>query len=195
MVPHRSWFWTYSLLVPPHPVAFGDNSTTSAIGIRTVALFSTITGKKYKIILTNILLILEFWISLISGLYYANIIPESPKEVVHAAVDINLLHWCMGHISIAQIKHMVKWGQLWGINVLTGTPTFFHTDVGGPITPQSLEGYKYWIIINEALQIYNCWKVDVQTLFCTEVRQEKFSDAYVDFIWSNGGGEYINQAF
>ncbi|KIK76759.1 hypothetical protein PAXRUDRAFT_115482, partial [Paxillus rubicundulus Ve08.2h10] len=66
---------------------------------------------------------------------------------------------------------MVKWGQLWGIDFLTGTMSFceacilgkmkklpfepleepplqmVHTDVRGPITPQSWEGYKYWIII------------------------------------------------
>ncbi|KIK75577.1 hypothetical protein PAXRUDRAFT_18871 [Paxillus rubicundulus Ve08.2h10] len=66
MVPHWSWFWTYFPLVPPQPVAFKDNSTTSAIRIRTVTLFSTISRKKYEIILTNVLLILEFWISLIS---------------------------------------------------------------------------------------------------------------------------------
>ncbi|KIK91767.1 hypothetical protein PAXRUDRAFT_148773 [Paxillus rubicundulus Ve08.2h10] len=54
------WFQTYSLLVLPHPVAFGDNSTTSTIRIGTVTLFSTISRKKYKIILTNVLLIPEF---------------------------------------------------------------------------------------------------------------------------------------
>ncbi|KIK78595.1 hypothetical protein PAXRUDRAFT_112924, partial [Paxillus rubicundulus Ve08.2h10] len=65
---------------------------------------------------------------------------------------------------------MVKWGQLQGINVLTGTLSFceastlvnmkkllfklleelslqiVHTDVRCLIT-QSQEGYKYWIII------------------------------------------------
>ncbi|KIJ05412.1 hypothetical protein PAXINDRAFT_25784, partial [Paxillus involutus ATCC 200175] len=66
MVPHRSWFRSYSPLSPPRPVAFGDNSTTSAIGIGTVVLFSTISGKKYEVVLTNVLLIPEFRISLIS---------------------------------------------------------------------------------------------------------------------------------
>ncbi|KIK73409.1 hypothetical protein PAXRUDRAFT_178517 [Paxillus rubicundulus Ve08.2h10] len=124
------------------------------------ALFSTMSGKKYEIILTNVLLILGFCISHIpinclsttglstafpassstcyvqkgrtpvltgthqQGPYHANVIPEYPKEVVHAAVDINLLHQCMGHIFIMHIKHMVKQGQLWGIDVLTRTPSF-----------------------------------------------------------------------
>ncbi|KIK77768.1 hypothetical protein PAXRUDRAFT_165782, partial [Paxillus rubicundulus Ve08.2h10] len=56
-------FWTYSPLVPPCAVAFGDNSTTSAVRIGTVVLFSTISRNQYEIILTNVLLILEFWIS------------------------------------------------------------------------------------------------------------------------------------
>ncbi|KIK96935.1 hypothetical protein PAXRUDRAFT_137333 [Paxillus rubicundulus Ve08.2h10] len=66
MVPHWSQFWTYSPLVPLHPVTFRDNSTTSDIRIGTVALFFTISGKKYEIILTNVLLIPEFQNSLIS---------------------------------------------------------------------------------------------------------------------------------
>ncbi|KIK81850.1 hypothetical protein PAXRUDRAFT_155123, partial [Paxillus rubicundulus Ve08.2h10] len=61
-----SWFQTYAPLVLPCPIAFGDNSTTSTIGIGMVTLFSTISRKKYEIILTNILLILDFWISLVS---------------------------------------------------------------------------------------------------------------------------------
>ena len=103
---------------------------------------------------------------------------------------------------------MVKSGLLQGIDTLTRTPTFceactlgkmkklpfgtqeeprttcplemIHTDVGGPITPKSHEGYRFWLVIvddfsrfpwvyfmkhkNKALQIYNQWKRDVQTL-------------------------------
>ena len=108
----------------------------------------------------------------------------------------------MGHISTNHIQHMVKSGQLQGIDTLVGTPIFceacvlgkmkklpfesqeqpcttcplemVHMDVGGPITPRSWEGYRFWIVIvndfthfpwvyfmkhkNEALQIYNQWK-------------------------------------
>ncbi|KIJ11770.1 hypothetical protein PAXINDRAFT_36859, partial [Paxillus involutus ATCC 200175] len=70
---------------------------------------------------------------------------------------------------------MVKSGQLQGIDTLVSTPTFceacvlgkmkklpfelhegprttrplemVHTDVGGPITPRSREGHRFWIII------------------------------------------------
>ncbi|KIL00296.1 hypothetical protein PAXRUDRAFT_130147, partial [Paxillus rubicundulus Ve08.2h10] len=104
-----SWFQTYSLLIPPHPITFRDNSTTSTIGIGMVTLFSTIPGKKCKIILTNISRFPDFQISLIpinclstarlstvlpasssicyvqkgrthqQGLYHTNVILESPK--------------------------------------------------------------------------------------------------------------------
>ncbi|KIK78597.1 hypothetical protein PAXRUDRAFT_114386, partial [Paxillus rubicundulus Ve08.2h10] len=73
-----SWFQTHSPLIPPHPLAFGDNSTTSAIRMGTVTLFSTISGRRYKFVLTNVLLIPEFWISLISVYCpYPTIFPAS----------------------------------------------------------------------------------------------------------------------
>ena len=86
-----------------------------------------------------------------------------------------------------------------------------HTDVGGPITPRSREGYRFWLVIvddfsrfpwvyfmkhkNEALQIYNQWKKDVQTLLRTEIGQEDFSESYTKFVRSDGGTEYTNKAF
>ena len=86
-----------------------------------------------------------------------------------------------------------------------------YTDVGGPITPRSCEGYRFWLVIvddfshfpwvyfmkhkNEALQIYNQWQKDVQTLLQTEIGQEDFSESYTKLVWSDGGTEYINKAF
>ena len=66
MVPHCSWFRTYQPLDPPHPVTLGDNSDAMAIGIGTVPLISHVSGTTYEIILSNVLLIPEFQISLIS---------------------------------------------------------------------------------------------------------------------------------
>ena len=94
-------------------------------------------------------------------LYHARVTPDNQKEAALATVDINLLHRCMGHISTNHIQHMVKSGQLQGIDTLVGTPIFceacvlgkmkklpfesqeephttrpfemVHTDVGGPI--------------------------------------------------------------
>ena len=172
-----------------------------AIGIGTVPLISEASGTTYEIILSNVLLIPKFRISLISvnwlasaglstafpaasdmcyvrkdwntilnathknGLYHARVTPDNQKEAALATVDINLLHRRMGHISTNCIQHMVKSGQLQGIDILVGTPTFceacvlgkmkklpfesqeqprttrplemVHTDVGGPITPRS----------------------------------------------------------
>ena len=86
-----------------------------------------------------------------------------------------------------------------------------HTDVGGPITQRSHEGYRFWLVIvndfscfpwvyfmkhkNKALQIYNQWKKDVQTFLRTEIGQENFSKSYTKSIQSDGGTEYTNKAF
>jgi len=66
MVPHRSWFRTYQPLHPPCLVTLGDNSEAHAIGIGTVPLLSHVSGQIFEIILSNVLLIPEFRISLIS---------------------------------------------------------------------------------------------------------------------------------
>ena len=66
MVPHCSWFRTYQPLDPPCPVTLGDNLDAMAIGIGTVPLISHVSGTTYEIILSNVLLIPEFLISLIS---------------------------------------------------------------------------------------------------------------------------------
>ena len=172
-----------------------------AIGIGTVPLISKAFGTTYEIILSNVLLIPEFQISLISvnrlastgssmafpagfnmcyvqkdrntilvathknGLYHVRVTPDNQNEAALATMDINLLHRRMGHISTNRIQHMVKSGQLQGIDTLVGTSTFceacvlgkmkklpfesqeqprttrplemVHTDVGGPITPRS----------------------------------------------------------
>ena len=48
---------------------------------------------------------------------------------------------------------------------------------------------------NEALQIYNQWKKDVQTVFRSEIGQEDHSESYIKWVWSDGGTEYVNKAF
>ena len=116
-------------------MTLGDNSDAMAIGIGTVSLISHVFGTTYEIILSSILLILEFQISLTSvnclvsaglsttfpagsekcyiwkdqnttliaiqknGLYYARVTPNDQKEAAHVAVDINLLHRHMCHVS------------------------------------------------------------------------------------------------
>ena len=66
IVPHRSWFQTYQPLQPPCPVSLRDNSNIMAIGIGTVPLISKASGTTYEIALSNVLLIPQFQIVLIS---------------------------------------------------------------------------------------------------------------------------------
>jgi hypothetical protein len=66
IVPHRSWFRMYRPLQPSRPVTLGDNSNTMAIGIGMIPIISKASGTTYKIVLSNVLLIPEFRISLIS---------------------------------------------------------------------------------------------------------------------------------
>ena len=66
-----------------------------------------------------------------NGLYHARVTPDNQKEAALATVDINLLHRRMGHISTNRIQHMVKSGQLQGIDTLVGTPIFCEACVLG----------------------------------------------------------------
>ena len=160
MTPHRKWFTTYRTLTPPTPVTLGDDSTVQATGIGTVTLHAKVAGKIHEFILSNVLFIPDFRITLISvkrlasaglstffpgntshcivyqgkqqvmtgkhlgNLYHADIVPLVPNEAAHTSININLLHRQMGHISMDRIQHMVKEGQLPGIDSLTGTPDF-----------------------------------------------------------------------
>ena len=174
-----------------------------------------------------------------NGLYHVRVTPDNQNEAALATVDINLLHRRMGHISTNRIQHMVKSGQLQGIDTLVGTSTFceacvlgkmkklpfesqeqprttrpfemIHMNAGGSITPRSREGYRFWIVImddftcfpwvyfmehkNEALQIYNQWNKDVQTVFQSEVGREDHFESYVKWVCSDRGTKYVNKAF
>ena len=134
---------------------------------------------------------------------------------------------------------MVCQGKILGIDTLTRTLTFcepctmekmkklpfesqggirasrplqiIHSDVGGPITLKSREGYRYWLLImddfscfpwiyflkknSEVLITYNQWKTDVQAFFKQEIETEEFSENYTEFLHSDGGGEYIGEEF
>ena len=206
-----TWFTTYHSLSPQSPVTLGDNSSMEATGIGTVTLCTWVGGATNEFILSNVLFVPDFQITLISvnklakaglstffprntstcsihqgktlvvtrwhqaSLYHANTTLVLPKEAANMFININTLHQCIGHISMDQICHMVKEDQLQGIQHLTGKLEFckpctitkmkklpfkpakeawttwplqmVHTDVGGPITPASREGYKYWMVI------------------------------------------------
>ena len=73
-----------------------------------------------------------------------------------------------------------------------------HTDVGGPITPASREGKKYWMVIvddftcfpwvyfmkhkSEAPNIYRQWRSDIQTYFWQELGGETFTSEALEYL-------------
>jgi hypothetical protein len=58
------------------------------------------------------------------GLYHVQGCSKESTESACAAIDINLLHRRMGHISTNQIRCMVKEGQLEGVDAISGNPKF-----------------------------------------------------------------------
>ena len=138
-----------------------------------------------------------------------------------------------------QIEQMAQNGQLKEIDTLTGTPEFcepcvlgkmkklpfhsqekvqaskllqiIHSNIGGPISPQSREGYRYWLLPvddyscfpwiyflkkkRDVLSTYNEWKMDVWNFFKQEIGVEELSTTHTQFLRSNGGGEYSRAEF
>jgi hypothetical protein len=102
-------------------------------------------------------------------------------ESTHLTTDINVLHRCLGHVDHDSIKCKVAKGHLKGITSVSGKETFcksrikakmkklpfkherttaiaplalIHSDIGGPITPQSSKGFCYWITF---IDDYTCY--------------------------------------
>ncbi|KZP30639.1 hypothetical protein FIBSPDRAFT_694235, partial [Athelia psychrophila] len=63
-IPHISWVDpnTFRPLIPPRRVAFGDNSFVEAIGTGTMTLIT----KKAEVKLSNVLVVPDFKVSLVS---------------------------------------------------------------------------------------------------------------------------------
>lgn len=173
------------------------------------------------------------------GLYHLDVKPVTYPDQANLAIDINVLHCQMGHISMDRLKRMVSKHQLKDIDTLTGIPEFcepcvlgnmkkipfktnqwqdatrplqiIHSDIGGPVTPASRNGYRYWITFiddksrhpwvyflkrkSEAQKIYNQWKSDVQEYFDEEIEDIFFSRNFVNFLRMDGGGEYCGNKF
>ncbi|KAJ3500780.1 hypothetical protein NMY22_g19148 [Coprinellus aureogranulatus] len=153
------------------------------------------------------------------------------------SIDINILHRRMGHMSEARLRRMVKRGQLEGIQTVTGKLHFcepcvlgklkklpfqprarretsapfelVHTDLSGPITPQTPSGFRYWMIFvddhtrypwicflkhkNEALDHLRRFYRDVQTHFKRKIGNIHLCEGYRQTLRSDGGGEFTGQ--
>ena len=86
-----------------------------------------------------------------------------------------------------------------------------HSDVGGPITPASPEGYRYWITFiddslrypwtifmrhkSEAFKKFQEWKGMVEEFFKTKAKNFSFSDNWIKFLRTDMGGEYESDEF
>jgi transposase InsO family protein len=150
------------------------------------------------------------------------------------SIDINILHRRMGHASEDRLRRMVKHGQLDGIKTVTGKLQFcepcilgkmkklpfqphahrqtsspfelIHTDLGGPISPQTPSGFKYWMIFvddytrypwicflkhkSEALDRIRRLYHDIQAHFKQKIGNIHLCEGYRQTLHSDGGGEF-----
>ncbi|RXW14669.1 hypothetical protein EST38_g11187, partial [Candolleomyces aberdarensis] len=153
------------------------------------------------------------------------------------SIDINILHRRLGHASESRIKQMVKRGQLKGISETTGKLTFcepcvlgkmkklpfrhqarretsapfelMHTDLGGPVTPQTPSGFRYWIIFvddftrypwvfflrdkSEAPAIIKRMHDDIHAYFNRKITKIRLCDGFERTLRSDNGGEFVNR--
>lgn len=142
-------------------------------------------------------------------------------------------------MGIDRLKQMVKKKQLKGVVKPTGQPEFcepcvlgkmkklpfpkgqrqkttapfeiVHSDVGGPVSPASPSGYRYWITFtddhtcypwifymkrkSEAFGIYKRFQADIKAVFKTQIKEIHLCDGFVEFLRTDGGGEYTDAEF
>lgn len=151
-------------------------------------------------------------------------------------VDINIMHRRLGHLNFRSLKRMVSQKLL--VTGLSGQPAFceacvmgkmkklpfssgrsratrpleiVHSDVGGPVTPQSRDGFKYWITFiddhtshvwvyymkkkSEAITLFERWKTHAEAALQERLGNVIFSPNYLSFFRSDGGGEYTSKEF
>lgn len=154
-----------------------------------------------------------------------------------STIDINVLHRRIGHASHKRLKQMVRQGRFKGLDAVEGHFEFcepctlaklkklpfkpksrrqttapfelIHTDLGGPITPQTPSGHRYWIVFiddftrfpwvyllrtkDEALEKIKHFYEDVQGYFKKEMGEMRLSESFVQTMRSDGGGEYVGK--
>jgi transposase InsO family protein len=76
---------------------------------------------------------------------------------------------------------------------------------------QSHRGFRYWITFidectrhpwvyflkkkSDAEATYDAWRADVEAFFGAEVGEVQFSENWLEFFHTDGGGEYTSKAF
>ncbi|KAJ2911698.1 hypothetical protein MD484_g8716, partial [Candolleomyces efflorescens] len=152
-------------------------------------------------------------------------------------IDMNTLHRRLGHASERRIRQMVNRGQLKGITKVEGKLDFcepctlgkmkklpfkpqarrettrpfelLHTDLGGPVTPKTPSGYRYWMVFvddftrypwvfflkdkSEAPQFIKQMYDDVMGYFSAKVERIRTYEGFKQTLRSDNGGEFLNR--
>lgn len=153
-------------------------------------------------------------------------------------VDINLMHRRLGHLNFRSLKRMVAQKQLGNVTHLSGQQQFceacvlgkmkklpfpsgrsratrpleiVHSDVGGPVTPQSRDGFLFWVTFiddytgrlwvyfmkkkSEVINMFEKWKTHAEAALADSIGSVVLSSNYLAFFRSDGGGEYTSKEF
>ncbi|KAJ3501370.1 hypothetical protein NMY22_g18951 [Coprinellus aureogranulatus] len=151
--------------------------------------------------------------------------------------DINILHRRLGHASEQRIRRMVRKGQLSVVKTVVGKLHFcepcvlgkmkklpfrpkarretsapfelIHTDLGGPVTPQTPSGFRYWMVFiddytrfpficflrhkDEALGRIKHFYQEVQSYFKKRITHMRLGESFHQTLRSDGGGEFTGR--
>ena len=157
------------------------------------------------------------------------------EKAFHVA-DINDLHRKLGHTNYQSIRDMVRHSRLAGITSVTGVPEFcepcvfgkikkqpfehsrtvprgpldiISADVGGPVTPISEGGYRYWIVLvdhytshpwvlfakrkSQVFRKMKEWRHWAEKHFHTHIANWEFLPGWTRFYRTDGGGEFTSK--
>ncbi|KIJ38187.1 hypothetical protein M422DRAFT_130710, partial [Sphaerobolus stellatus SS14] len=129
MTPNKEWFHSFEPLSPPRKVHFGDDSIVYATATTTIKNTLLVPSFKVTLLLVRHLTKGGHYATFEGetaklqqskthqivmtakqdhGLYLvqATAISPKPEEQVHIAVDINVMHRRMGHMSIDRLERM-----------------------------------------------------------------------------------------
>jgi transposase InsO family protein len=89
--------------------------------------------------------------------------------------------------------------------------TIIHSDIGSPITPTSVDRYKYWVTFvdvwsrgiwvlfakrkSDVEKLYDTWKAEMQVFFKAEIGTLTLGEGWTRFFITDGGREYARKEF